>query len=50
LVETLKDDKTRAAFLGQLQELIAAKRAVSVKAAEPQDLVASLSHRINALI
>jgi small conductance mechanosensitive channel len=50
LVETLKDDKARAAFLGQLQELIAAKRAVSVTVAEPQDLVAGLSHRINALI
>src|ERR1700720_643498 len=50
LVETLKDDRARAAFLGQLQELIAAKRAVSVKAAEPQDLVAGLSHHINALI
>ncbi len=49
LVDTLQNDKARAAFVGQLQTLIAAERAVTVKAAETEDLVSALSHRINAL-
>src|SRR3984893_6781647 len=50
LVDTLRDDKARAAFVIQLQTLIAAERAVTIKAAaEPEDLVSALSHRINTL-
>ena len=50
LVDTLRDDKARTAFVIQLQTLIAAERAVTIKAAaEPEDLVSALSHRINTL-
>jgi small-conductance mechanosensitive channel len=49
LVDTLRDDKARAAFVAQLQTLIAAERAGTVKAVEPEDLVSALSRRINAL-
>lgn len=49
LVQTLKDEKARHSFVDQLEALIAAQRAVSVKAAEPEDLISVLSHRINAL-
>jgi small-conductance mechanosensitive channel len=49
LVDTLRDDKARAAFVTRLQTLIAAERAVTVKAVEPEDLVSALSHRINSL-
>src|SRR5580704_10681309 len=49
LVDTLRDDKARAAFVIQLQTLIAAERAVTIKAVEPEDLVSALSHRINSL-
>src|SRR5260370_21062318 len=38
LVDTLQNDKARTAFVAQLQTLIAAERAVTVKAAEPEDL------------
>jgi small conductance mechanosensitive channel len=50
LVDTLRDDKARAPFVIRLQTLIAAERAVTIKAAvEPEDLVSALSHRINSL-
>src|SRR5712692_1346998 len=49
LIDTMQDDKARAAFVAQLQTLIAAERAVTIKAAEPENLVTGLSHRLNAL-
>ena len=49
LVQTLKNDKGREAFVAQLDALIAAQRAVAAKRAEPEDLVSVLSDRINAL-
>jgi small-conductance mechanosensitive channel len=49
LVQTLKDDKERQAFVTQLETLIASHRAVAAKPSEPEDLVSILSDRINAL-
>ena len=49
LVQTLKNDKGREAFVAQLDALITAQRAVAAKPAEPEDLVSILSDRINAL-
>ena len=49
LVDTLKDDKARQAFVVQLQTLIAAQRAEPVKPDEPRDLISVMSHRIDAL-
>jgi small-conductance mechanosensitive channel len=49
LVDTLKDDNARQAFVAQLQTLIAAQRGVTVKPQDPEDLISLLSHRINAL-
>jgi hypothetical protein len=49
LVQTLKDDKERQAFVTQLETLIASHRAVAAKPSKPEDLVSILSDRINAL-
>jgi moderate conductance mechanosensitive channel len=49
LVQTLKNDKGREAFVAQLDALIAAQRAVAAKPVEPEDLISVLSDRINAL-
>src|SRR5690348_2430874 len=49
LVQMLKNDKGREAFVAQLDALIAAQRGVAVKPADPEDLVSVLSDRINAL-
>jgi hypothetical protein len=49
LVQTLKDDTERQAFVTQLETLIASHRAVAAKPSEPEDLVSILSDRINAL-
>src|SRR5436190_27486 len=49
LVQTLKNDKGREAFVAQLDALIAAQRGVAAKPAEPEDLISVLSDRINAL-
>src|ERR1051325_8190208 len=49
LVQTLKNDKGREAFVAQLDALIAAQRGVAAKPAEPEDPVSVLSDRINAL-
>jgi hypothetical protein len=49
LVQTLKDDKERQAFVAQLETLIASHRAVAAKPSEPEDLVSILSGRINAI-
>jgi moderate conductance mechanosensitive channel len=49
LVQTLKNDKGREAFVAQLDALIAAQRGVAAKPAEPEDLISILSGRINAL-
>ena len=49
LVQSLKDDKERQAFVAQLETLIASHRAVAAKPSEPEDLVSILSDRINAL-
>ena len=49
LVQTLKDDKERHTFVAQLEALIAAQRAATVNAVEPEDVVSVLSRRINAL-
>jgi hypothetical protein len=38
LVQTLKDDKERQAFVTQLETLIASHRAVAAKPSEPEDL------------
>ena len=50
LVDTLKDDKARAALVTQLQALIAAQRTAAAEPAEPADFLAGLSQRINALM
>jgi small-conductance mechanosensitive channel len=49
LVQTLKDDKERQAFIAQLETLIGAQRAVAAKSADREDLVSVLSDRINAI-
>jgi moderate conductance mechanosensitive channel len=49
LVQTLKNDKGREAFVAQLDALLAAQRGVAAKPAEPEDLISVLSDRINAL-
>ena len=49
LVQTLKDDKERQAFVAQLETLIAAQRAMAAKPSEPEGLVSILSDRINAI-
>src|SRR5438105_14292939 len=49
LVQTLKDDKDRHAFVAQLETLIASHRAATAKPSEPEDLVSILSERINAI-
>jgi moderate conductance mechanosensitive channel len=50
LVDTLQDDKARAALVTQLQALIAAHRTTAAETPEPADFLAGLSPRINALI
>jgi small-conductance mechanosensitive channel len=50
LVETLRDDKARAALVTQLQALIAAQRTIAAETPEPADFLAGLSQRINALM
>src|SRR5437868_4753399 len=49
LVQTLKDDKERQAFVAQLETLIGAQRALAAKSADREDLVSVLSDRINAI-
>ena len=49
LVQTLKDDKDRQAFVGQLEALIASHRAATAKPSEPEYLVSILSERLNAI-
>jgi hypothetical protein len=49
LVDTLKDDKARQAFVAQLQTLIATQRAALIKPNEPSDLISLMSPRIDAL-
>src|SRR5437763_3238266 len=49
LVQTLKNEKGREAFVAQLDALIAAQRGVAAKPAVPEDLISVLSDRINAL-
>src|SRR5438552_823633 len=49
LVQTLKNDKGREAFVAQLETLIGAQRAVAAKSADREDLVSVLSDRINAI-
>src|ERR1043165_855561 len=39
LVQTMKNDKGREAFVAQLDALIAAQRGVAAKPAEPEDLI-----------
>ena len=51
LVDALQDDKQRAHFVAQLQALIAAQRlAAPSKPAEPADVLAELSRRLNGVI
>src|SRR5438874_1591961 len=49
LVQALKNEKGREAFVAQLDALIAAQRGVAAKPAVPEDLISVLSDRINAL-
>jgi small-conductance mechanosensitive channel len=49
LVDTLKDDTARQAFVARLQTLIAAQRAALIKPDEPGDLISVMSHRTDAL-
>jgi moderate conductance mechanosensitive channel len=48
LIDTLQDDKTRAALISQLRALIAAQRASTVAPSEPDDVVGRLSRRFTA--
>jgi small conductance mechanosensitive channel len=50
LVDTLRDDKARAALVTQLQALIAAQRTTAAETSEPASFLAGLSPRINALM
>jgi hypothetical protein len=43
LVQTLKNEKGREAFVAQLDALIAAQHAVAAKSVEPEDVVSVLS-------
>lgn len=49
LVQTLKDDRERQAFVAQLQTLVDAQRAAIAKTTQSEDVVSVLSHHFNAL-
>jgi small conductance mechanosensitive channel len=49
LVDTLRDDKARAALVGQLQALIAANRAAA-EPAQPVDFLARMTQRLDVLV
>lgn len=49
LIDTLQDDKARAALVAQLQTLIAARRTAPQETAQPADLVARFTQHLNML-